>query len=466
MEGKTPSNRILFYTLCTLIAIAVYVIINSYYTQIRIFQEKELFKLDCIADAVSFKIDGDQHAELIKKYPSSGDFKHLMNDSVYQQIQMMLSMTSEMKMTEDISTLVYDSITKELIQGIVSSKNAKWMEISLSHPQEIIQKYKEGGWISDPYEDKDGTWLTAFSPIYKSDGQVAAVLQVNEQFDKFIKRSRDQIYLNLGISLVFILLIGALMYYSVKSIISKQDKVNEDKLQVDVMRKELIANVSHDLRTPLASIHGYLETIQMKKDTLSKEKLDKYLETTLRNTEKLKKLVDELFDLSLLESKEKQLNIEAININDLCNDVINDFRISAKEKGVDFKTSLTKDLLPVRGDTALIERVLQNVIGNSIKHCRAKDSITILTARKDNRVKLIIEDSGVGISESDLKHIFNRFNMGKSGETGTGLGLAIVKNILDLHEYEYSLTSDEDKGTVFSFEMEICPKGLLNEKNS
>ena len=90
---EKPINRILFYTLITLIAIAVYVIVNSYYTQLKIFQEKELFKLDCIADAVSFKIDGDQHTRLFNNYPSSVGINVLENDSTFRQIHRMISMT-------------------------------------------------------------------------------------------------------------------------------------------------------------------------------------------------------------------------------------------------------------------------------------------------------------------------------------------------------------------------------------
>lgn len=452
-----PNNKILFYTLLTLIAIAVYVIVNSYNTQIRIFQEKELFKLDCIADAVSFKIDGDQHADLFRKYPSENDIKGVENDSIYKQIKFMLSQTAQMKMTEDISTFVYDSVSKKLIHGIGSFDQNKWMKIHKDYHPELVSKYEEGGFVADPYQNDDGTWLTAFSPIFNKNGDVAAVLQVDERFDSFLKNARDQIFFNLGITLIFILVLGTMMYFSVKSILVKQENVRLDKIQIDNLRKELLANVSHDLRTPLASIHGYLETIQMKKDTLSKERLDKYIATTLRNTEKLKKLVDELFDLSLLESKEKKMNIEPININDLSNDVINDFRIEANEKGIKMNNHLTKELPFAKGDTALIERVFQNIIGNSLKYCDQGDEISISTSIEDsNTIKVVIEDSGVGISDEDLNNIFDRFNMGKTGVTGTGLGLAIVKNILELHGYKYNLTSTENNGTVFTFYLGIC----------
>lgn len=464
MNSETrPNNRILFYTMLSLIAIAIYVIINSYYTQINIFQEKELFKLDCIADAVSFKIDGDQHDALFDKYPENKHVAELKNDPSYREIQMMLAMTSQMKMA-NISTLVYDSTTNKMICAIDSDNKSDWKKEKVNYPNVIVQKYTEGGAVPDPYKHNDETWLTAFSPIYASNGDVAAILQVDERFDSFLAHAQEQIFFNLGISLIFILVLGVLMFYSVKSILQKQENVRLEKIQVENLRKELLANVSHDLRTPLASIHGYLETIQMKRDSLSPERLDKYLDTTLRNTEKLKKLVDELFDLSLLESKEKKLNLEPININDLCHDVLNDFRLKALEKNIKLSPNLAKDLLPIKGDTSLIERVLQNIIGNSVKNCVKHDSITISTIRQGDLVKLTIADTGAGISEEDLKYIFNRFSMGKSGETGTGLGLAIVKNILDLHGYEYDLKSSKGEGTIFSCYLELCPEGLEREK--
>ncbi len=464
MFTKTQSNnRILFYTMLTLIAIAIYVIMNSYYTQINIFQEKELFKLDCIADAVSFKIDGDQHEELFQKYSQTGGTPNVTNDPNYRQIQKMLAMTSKMKMA-DISTMVYDSTSNKMVCGIESNNKNGWKKEKKNYPNLLVQKYSEGGAVPKPYKQNDHTWLTAFSPIYTSKGDVAAILQVDERFDSFLKNAQEQIFFNLGISLVFILVLGTLMYYSVKSILQKQENVRLEKIQVENLRKELLANVSHDLRTPLASIHGYLETIQMKRDSLSPERLDKYLNTTLRNTEKLKKLVDELFDLSLLESKEKKLKLEPININDLCHDVLNDFRLEAMEKQVELNLDLAVNLLPIKGDTSLIERVLQNILGNSIKHCSKGDSITVSTKRIGDLVKVSIADTGAGISEEDLTHIFNRFSMGKTGETGTGLGLAIVKNILDLHGYEYELTSVEGEGTTFSCFLELCPESLKKEK--
>ncbi len=451
---QTSTNRILFYTMLAITAIATYITINSYYTQVAIYQEKELFKLDCIANAVAYNISGDEHSRLISQFPNSDLTNKVKEDSAYKTILMQISMAKMMtKIPSEISTVIKDSVSGKFKQAI-STDDHDWL-IELSHGAKALDTmYGKGGMIG-LYESSDGYRLGALSPVFNDEGKAVGVLQVEETFDSFINQAKKQIYFNILISLAFILLIGVLMFFSVKSILKRIDKLNIEKQELEQMRRELVANVSHDLRTPLASIHGYIETLLMKKDTLDEETKEKYLNTTLQSTQKLKTLVDELFELSKIESKERKLNIESFSVKELAFDVVSHFKREAEEKKIEIAVDSSEHISLVKADLALIDRTLQNLIGNAVKYCTEGDKINVGIREANGKIVVSISDTGSGISEEDLPHLFDRFFKGKSSKPGTGLGLAIVKGILELHDSEYKVESKLGEGTRFTFTLNI-----------
>ena len=451
---QTSTNRILFYTMLAITAIATYITINSYYTQVAIYQEKELFKLDCIAHAVAYNISGDEHNRLINQFPNSDLANIVREDSAYQMILMQISMAKTMtKIPSEISTVIKDSVSGKYKQAI-STDDHDWL-VELSHGAKALDTmYSKGGMIG-LYESTDGYRLGALSPVFNEEGKAVGVLQVEETFDSFINQAKKQIYFNILISLAFILLIGILMFFSVKSILKRIEKLNQEKQELEQMRRELVANVSHDLRTPLASIHGYIETLLMKKDSLDEETKEKYLNTTLQSTQKLKTLVDELFELSKIESRERKLNIESFSVKELAFDVVNHFKHEAQEKGIEIAVDSSEQIPTVKADLALIDRTFQNLIGNAVKYCTEGDKINVGIREANGKVVVSISDTGSGISEEDLPHLFNRFFKGKSSKPGTGLGLAIVKGILDMHDSEYKVESKLGEGTRFTFTLNI-----------
>jgi len=230
----------------------------------------------------------------------------------------------------------------------------------------------------------------------------------------------------------------------------------EDLKGVDQLRKELIGNVSHDLRTPIASIQGYAETLLMKDETLSTGERKEYLQTIVNSSARLKTLVNDLFELSKLEAGQIELDLEPMSLGELVHDVVGKFRLIASEKGINVNTVLAKNLPIVQVDVQKIDRVLQNLIDNAIKFCKQGDQINIqLDANDLGAVQIRIADTGAGISKTDLPHIFDRYF--KSGRAvnagGTGLGLAIVKRIVELHGSSIQVKSKVDEGTTFSFEL-------------
>ncbi|MFC0876635.1 ATP-binding protein [Saccharicrinis sp. FJH2] len=235
------------------------------------------------------------------------------------------------------------------------------------------------------------------------------------------------------------------------------EKNIEELKGVDNLRKELISNVSHDLRTPVASIQGYAETLLLKQGKLKKEDEKKYLETIVKSSERLKKLVFELFELSKLETNQIKPDFEPLVIGELVSDIAAKFRILSQKKGVSINTILSKDLPMVEADISLLERALQNLIDNAIKFCNDGDTINIEVNMKDvEKVQVRISDSGQGIKNEDIPHIFDRYYKSHEYADSTGLGLAIVKKIMELHHSDIKVVSQYGKGTTFSFNLPVA----------
>ncbi len=234
--------------------------------------------------------------------------------------------------------------------------------------------------------------------------------------------------------------------------------VNIDKLkQVENLRRELIANVSHDLRTPIAIIRGYVETLQMKEETITVEERKQYINTVRESAEKLEKLVNELFELSKLEANQVLAKKEPFIISELVSDISSKYQLIANTKNISISTVLSKELPPVFADVSLIERVMQNLIDNALKFTPSGGKIEIKTVKStDNNIEISVTDNGIGIPENDREQIFARYykaNNFTDLKNSTGLGLAIAKKILDLHQSTLDLVSAENKGSSFIFKL-------------
>ncbi len=229
----------------------------------------------------------------------------------------------------------------------------------------------------------------------------------------------------------------------------------------DKSRRELVANVSHDLRTPLASLQGYLETLLLKADSLSEAEKQDYIKIALQHSDRLRKLISELFELAKLENQGAELHFEPFSMSELIHDVTHKFQLEAKEKNLQLETSIPEEPAFVSADIGLIQRVLENLIENAIKYTPAGGHIGITLLSGGNNFATSISDDGQGIPEEDLPHIFDRFyRVDKHRNTdGTGLGLAIVNRIIQLHNSKIDVQSKPNTGTTFSFQL---PSAQLN----
>jgi two-component system OmpR family sensor kinase len=224
--------------------------------------------------------------------------------------------------------------------------------------------------------------------------------------------------------------------------------------ETDAKRREFVANISHDLRTPLATLQGYLETLHLKQAHLSPEEQRAYLGTALKQTEQLSGLVGRLFDLARLDSGQTPVNAEPFALGDLVQDVAQEFDLAAQTKGITLKTAIRQDLPLAYGDIALLERVLRNLMENALRYTASGGAVTLSAAPHGTYAIVEVTDTGIGIPSNELPRIFERFyRVEKSrglSEGNAGLGLAIAKRILDLHESTITVRSKPGQ-TVFRF---------------
>jgi signal transduction histidine kinase len=232
---------------------------------------------------------------------------------------------------------------------------------------------------------------------------------------------------------------------------------NIDELKsVEILRRELIANVSHDLRTPLAIVQGYVETLLIKEDNISKEDRKKYLETSMSSLGRLQNLIAQLFEYSKLEAKQIEPNKEPFFISELAQDVAAKYQILAQEKGIKIHLEEKENLPLVFADVGLVERVIQNLMDNALNHTPKGGEVTIDLGLINNNVEIKIKDTGIGIPEEEQSFIFERYRQAsRTGEKakGAGLGLAIVQKILELHDTTIEVKSKINEGTAFMFQL-------------
>lgn len=226
--------------------------------------------------------------------------------------------------------------------------------------------------------------------------------------------------------------------------------------QTDILRRELVTNVSHDLRTPLAALRGYLETLQIKGDGLSEDERCRYLEIATRHSERLGRLVDELFELAKLDAGVTPLQVEPFSLSELVQDTVQRFELAAQRKRVTIAVDYAQPVPFVHGDIGLIERVLANLFDNALRYTDADGTIRIQLSGTDGRISVQVSDTGRGIAPEDLPHVFDRFfrsNPHSSSDGGAGLGLAIAQRIVELHGGRIKVQSAMLRGTTFHFDL-------------
>ena len=234
----------------------------------------------------------------------------------------------------------------------------------------------------------------------------------------------------------------------------------EQLRQADAARRDMVANISHDLRTPLASLQGYLETLLMKEDSFSPEEKHKYIDLAARQGDRLSRLVTELFELTMLDSTGTRLNSEPFSLPELVQDVTQKFQPQAERRNMTLELNMPASAPFVRADIGLIERVLENLIENAIKYTPEGGTVSLTLIPGADGIEARVADTGPGIPEADRDRIFERFYRVEKSRAdapeGAGLGLAITRRILQLHDSPIEVESLPGHGAAFSFRLPLA----------
>jgi len=225
-------------------------------------------------------------------------------------------------------------------------------------------------------------------------------------------------------------------------------------------RRDLFASLSHDLRTPLATLHGYLETLQIKAKSLDENQRKTYTNQAITFSNRIKDLVDELFEMAKLDTFQTAPNLEPFSLPELVQDVLQQFELRAKEVGVALQMRGDTELPFVTGNISLMQRVFENLLGNAIRHVQKGDLIAIDLRHLGDRVQVEVSDTGSGIAPEHLEQIFEpmyQVNNAHRGGAHAGLGLAIVRRILALHQSQITVSSIIGDGTSFTFALLFPP---------
>ncbi len=347
------------------------------------------------------------------------------------------------------------------------------------------KRYIEGdffGFFQTPH-------LTVMAPItsnYKTSGYVVIHMEsaaITKQASQLLNISWLELLFLLLLSLIILIFFTEIVYIPLRRItrateqyasgnmhyqftVDSEDEMGYLAASLNYMaseiarqeddQKKFIANVSHDFRSPLTSIRGFL--VAMLDGTIPAELYEKYLRIVLNETDRLKKLTDGLLTLNNLNTKGMLLSVSDFDINETIRSVSASFEQICREKNVRIRLILYGDELYVEADRDKIQQVLYNLVDNAIKFSRSTGDVQIETTERHRKVFVSVKDNGIGIPKDDQKFIFDRFyktdlSRGKD-KKGTGLGLSIAREIIRAHGENINVISTEGVGSEFIFTLQ------------
>lgn len=240
----------------------------------------------------------------------------------------------------------------------------------------------------------------------------------------------------------------------------------KDELEkTDELRQDLMANVSHDLKTPLTMIKAYAE---MSRDLHSKDKKKQKedMDIIISEVDRLTILVNDILELSKMQSNINELKKEEFDLIDLTKEILYRYKVLQETENYKFEFNHNEKSLTITADKKKIEQVIYNLINNAINYTGEDNKIIINITKEENDILIEIKDTGKGIKKEDLPYIWDKYYKNKKKHkrnlVGTGLGLSIVKNILELHNYEFGVTSENNNGSTFYFKIPTKTNRISN----
>jgi two-component system sensor histidine kinase VanS len=321
-------------------------------------------------------------------------------------------------------------------------------------------------------------------PFTTQNGDKEAVFSIVpiQPLDEAVRLTRDYLWYVFTAALIFVSLLSFMFYkmvskplvkineaalkmshmdFSVSCDIHTHDELGSLSKSLNIMSsrlhstitelKEFVSNASHELKTPIAVMGGYVEALR---DDIRSDKRDRYLERLQQEVERMNSLVQDMLELSRMESNTGMLNIEAVDLYKLTKTVLDEYSRLLNERHIQLRVNIAKESSQASGDQARLEQVIRNFVSNALRHTPDNGTIWIGTEQCGDNVTFMIENEGMHIPEDKIEKIWDRFYRVEAsrngGNNGTGLGLAICAKILQLHQAAYGAVNTE-KGVRFFF---------------
>lgn len=496
-KAKKKSNRLMTLMFSSIYILVVYFIIYSYFSEINLSKKAVLERLKSISNTASFMIDGDLHEQLSNNYQFKNGITTNTEDDLYNRLHNTLENVRLINgLNSPVYTMVFNKYKNEFEFIGTSSQYPYYRHSYQKFPDTLLKNMKQGGTL-DVYDSENGKWLSAFSPIKNSNGEVVALLQVDQIFGEFILAARIRLLRNIALALITILPFTFLLFSYVKASFHKEElhkemladrneeintqneliKENNNKLAVAklaIEQKNIELNVkveertselqkvneelrsflyrsSHDIQGPLTTLIG-LNNLAVKE--ISDNNALGYLYMINDTTNKLYNTIKSINHV--YEIKNKKIIIERIEVDPLIHSLSDKYKEELLEKGIKLICDTQPNLI-AQVDGEILTMVLSELFKNSIQFNSIlnKDTpiIKITGHRTDKYIILSFEDNGIGINPDARDLIFEMFKKGDENSKGVGLGLYAAKSGIDKINGYISLNKSNNKGTQFDIKI-------------
>ena len=477
---RTVFSRILitFLTITTLILMLQSIVITQLYKMdyLKITQQDLVKEAEDIAGMIKPSLITDYNAQEV----------------FFEAIQL------SMQKSDSILWIVGKGGQITSVSGQEESSSSESRNLSLGELQEYLEPVFEGKqvvWENEFQSRFSKPMITIAQPV-KIDGEVVLAVFTHTELS-YLEPNTAPITRQIGIASLIAIAVSMLLVFIsssritlplkemsemakniAKGDLTKRVEINSDDeigllaesfnnmaeelSKQEELRTGFVANVSHELRSPLTSIHGFAQG--MLDGTVGKNEQDQYLQIILDETTRLKKLIKELLDLSQIESGTFPLNKKVYDINEQMRRVLIRYIDLIEEKGINVEVNFKQDFCMVCADNDRIEQVLVNLIDNAIKFTPEDGTITLWSHECDGEALVGVNDTGEGIAREDMPFIFERFyksDKSHTGKQGTGLGLSIVKKIIDEHGHTIKVNSNPGIGASFTFALDLAQEDLI-----
>jgi signal transduction histidine kinase len=482
LKLKTANTKLLLVLSLGLLALVVYFIANNYFATLQKSKEEVLHRLMAISRTAALFVDGDAHQRLSNQYMVKDAITRSDQEQAYLQLHLLLAkIKNENQLETPLYTIVYYDRDSTFHFIGTSSEIPYFRHSYKNYPKELLTQHETGG-ILDSYKDENGHWLSAFSPIKNSKGEVVGLLEADENFEMFLARAKSKLLVNSLISLAIVFPFGLLLFSffsrSLKKQAEDQSMLLSQKEEIESQNEEIISqneliekqnrdldqrvkdrtkeledtnaeladflyHSSHDVQAPIATLKGlHALASQEVKDDSTKKYIALMGETTRKLERMLKtiKLVHEIKTISPTNQK--------INLRECVQESIRS-AVNGCPKPQELITVPAH--LDVHVDKTLLQATLHELFKNAMQYGDADKNVHLKVDvfQEGNQINLVIEDNGKGISPEARKKLFTMFTRGHEKSTGIGLGLYIAQECMQRLNGKIELQSKEGEGAKF-----------------